>query len=64
MNREKAIEILDFPRVERNILIKRGIQSFNWYPTDRKAQLSGYFTPEQLKALAWWMEEYGDQTAI
>jgi hypothetical protein len=60
MNREKAIEILGFDPVnEVEIEHCNSYIKIEWCPEIGLCEMEGDFTAEQLKALTWWMEEYG-----
>jgi len=58
MNREKAIEILGKDAVWPDNSL-RNTDEIEWYPHSNRCNLDSNFTSEQLKAIVWWMEEYG-----
>jgi hypothetical protein len=57
MNEQKVREILkDAISIEDNRLIPGNCYSQSWYPGDKTINIDGEYTADELKAMAWWME--------
>ena len=65
MDEEKARKILGDMIRSSDDCLHRGYFTSNshidWYPGISTVTLSGEFAPQELKALAWWMENKGEK---
>jgi len=55
MTEEKATEIL-FSWIDGDQLKEPFSQETAWSPSEPSIKLNGHYTPLELQAIAWWME--------
>lgn len=60
MTETRAREILGKFIFKDNLYLNYGDPYVDWCPGDSKVELDGGFTPEQLRAIAWWTEYMGE----
>jgi hypothetical protein len=58
MNEEKARKILN-DAIEENGDLGNGFQYVEWSVGDKDVILDGWFTADELEAIAWWMRNMG-----